>query len=281
MKQQTKEQHLQQTADRAVDATIKVAVASGVILPSSGTVSGSGSASGSGSVGGRLSNLLSKAGVTKGELKTTQGKARTSWEEEEDRNGSALDMDDYYKNLREWDFLWDWDRERAGISGIPHAGGNGGGKKRKGGGDGDGRNHKGNAYRKGGKVGTMPTPKTIPNTFSSRRQYQKLWAPLCLAETKAQFLSDASGNLPWKNGGNNGGGGGGRRGRNDNIGPVPVLVQPSMKDVGSNVDAMTIITSPLEGSGISGGGKSYVNTGPSYTSGDLVILASEIGRAHV
>ena len=45
--------------------------------------------------GGRLSHLLNRVGVTNCELKNTQGKSRTSWEEEEDRNGTALDMDDY------------------------------------------------------------------------------------------------------------------------------------------------------------------------------------------
>jgi senataxin len=208
--------------------------------------------------GGRLSHLLNRVGVTNCELKNTQGKSRTSWEEEEDRNGTALDMDDYYKNLREWDFLSDWDRGRGGGNG----GGNGNGnaansaaaKKRSA--NGAARN------KRNGDDGSMV--KMIPNTFSSRRQYQKLWAPLCLAEARAQFISDASGNLPWRSNPNNNGngGGGGRRGRNDNTGPVPVMVKASMKDVGANVDAMTVVTSPKDG-----------NMGPSFSSGDFVVLA--------
>ncbi len=213
---------------------------------------------GGAAAGGRLSHLLNQAGVTKGELKSTQGKSRTSWEEEEDKSGTALDMDDYYKNLREWDFLSDWDRELGG------GGGNGSGS----GGDEDDDD-----------ADAADASRTIPDVFSSRRQYQKLWAPLCLSEARAQFLSDASGNLPWRtipNHGSNhnhhhhpngGGGGGGRKGGrgDDSIGPVPVMVKPLMKDVGANVDAMTIMTLPRNGG---------VATTPSFSSGDFVVLAT-------
>jgi len=173
-------------------------------------------------------------------------------------------MDDYYRNLREWDFLLEWDSERGGGSNGGGNGGNSGG---------------GNKKRKKGSREEITQSQAqaqvqeVPSVFTSRRQYQKIWAPLCLAETRAQFLSDASGDLPWTkpsnsgNNHNNGGGGGGNynnRRNKGNMGPVPVLVKPSVKDVGANVDAMTLVTSPWQD-----------NMGPSFFSGDLVCFAME------
>ena len=241
-----------------------VSVKAGRNVP--GKTMGMGVAMGTSGMGGRLSLLLNKAGVTKNELENTQANPKISWEEEEDRNGTALDMDEYYQNLREWDFLSDWDHERGGGSGN----GSGGGNKRKG---------NGNSSTVKGNANNTSTTTTIPEIFKSRRQYQKLWAPLCLAEMRAQFLSDASSKLPWQSnsnsnsndgygqGGGNGGGrgGGNRRGRgNDRMGPVPILVNTSARDVGTNVDAITLVTSPDRG-----------NMGPSFQSGDLVVLACD------
>jgi senataxin len=171
-------------------------------------------------------------------------------------------MDDYYRNLREWDFLLEWDSERGGGSGKSGGNGNGGSDKKR---------------KKGSReeiIQSQAQVQEVPNVFASRRQYQKIWAPLCLAETRAQFLSDASGDLPWikpshngNNHNNNGGGDGGNynnRRNKGNMGPVPVLVKPSVKDVGANVDAMTLVTSPWQD-----------NMGPSFFSGDLVCFAME------
>ncbi len=211
--------------------------------------------------GGRLSSLLNQAGVSKTTLKTSKGAAKVSWEEEEDRNGSALDIDDYYNNLRQWDFLRDWDRERSGGT------------------FGGGGTTSGNKKKRGNKTDDKDDFKTIPDKFTTRRQYQKIWAPLCFAETRAQILSDASGSLPWKtrneNGNGNGGYGHGRsQGRrsgkfnqnNNNTGPAPISVKASMKSASadSNVDAMTVITSPRND-----------DMGPSFMAGDVVLLAQD------
>ena len=226
---------------------------------------------------GRLSSILHQAGITKQSLKQTTASNRQCFGNEEDRLGSALDMDDYYRNLREWDFLLDWDSERGG-------GNNGGGSSGGGNNGGGGGKKRRKEAIKEEITQSQSQVQEVPSVFTSRRQYQKIWAPLCLAETRAQFLSEASGDLPWTkpsmnsgnhnnhngggNGNGNGNGGGGNYNNNrrnkGNMGPVPVLVKPSVKDVGANVDAMTLVTSPFED-----------NMGPSFFSGDLVCFAME------
>lgn len=205
--------------------------------------------------GGRLSSLLNQAGVTKSELKQTVKANKYTLDEEEDKNGSVLDMDDYYRNLREWDFLMDWDKERGGmdITSTNEQSDDGSNTSRKRGKE----PPRSLLLNESAKIENIP--KTIPEVFQSRRQYQRHWAPLCLAETRAQFLSDASANLPWRENI-------GRDNRNsrkgDGIGPVLTNIKPFGKDVGANVDAMTVITSP----------KNDV-MGPSFVSGDVVCLA--------
>ena len=46
------------------------------------------------------------------------------------------------------------------------------------------------------------------------------------------------------------------------MGPVPITVWPSMKDVGTNYEAITVVTSLRE-----------ENMGPSFMAGDIVVLA--------
>uniref|UniRef100_A0A7S3QDL7 WW domain-containing protein n=1 Tax=Chaetoceros debilis TaxID=122233 RepID=A0A7S3QDL7_9STRA len=233
---------------------------------SSSHASSSNNASSSGS--GRLSSLLKNAGVTQNTLETSQSKGAFSWEDEQDKNGSALDFEiDYFGNLRKWDFLKDWNEERGG------GGGNGGGGKK--------RDKNGNSSSNSSASTGKEKHVTIPDTFTSRKQYQQMWAPLCLSEARAQILSDASSNIPWRNrnhnGNNNGrggGGGGGGRGKgktNTGSGPAPITARASAKDISGgsssgNNDAMMVITSPRKGS---------YDMGPSFMNGDVVVLGHE------
>ena len=67
--------------------------------------------------------------------------------------------DDFWKNLREWDFAMDLGRQQKQQE-LP--------KDR----------------------GTTSVKKAIPDTFISARHYVATWAPLCLAETRAQLVSE-------------------------------------------------------------------------------------------
>ena len=69
--------------------------------------------------------------------------------------------DDFWKNLREWDFIADLSKQRQPADED----------------DAD-------------KKEAVPKHKPIPDTFINHRHYVATWAPLCLAETRAQLLSD-------------------------------------------------------------------------------------------
>lgn len=69
--------------------------------------------------------------------------------------GSNVSPEDFWKNIRDWDFVSDL------------------------------------ASQANGKEETaLAAKKPIPETFISFRHYISLWAPLCLAETRAQLLSE-------------------------------------------------------------------------------------------
>jgi senataxin len=72
---------------------------------------------------------------------------------------SNIAPDDLWKNIREWDFVSDLARQQQQQQELDD---------------------------------TVKTPakKSIPDTFISSRHYIAAWAPLCLAETRAQLLSE-------------------------------------------------------------------------------------------
>jgi len=66
----------------------------------------------------------------------------------------------------------------------------------------------------------------IPDTFDSHRQYMALWAPHCLKESRAQYLTDISSTASnWNKAGR---------------GPIRVKVKPQTKDVGGSADFVTL-----------------------------------------
>ena len=231
---------------------------------------------GGGGGGGGLSSLLQSAGVTSSDLKST---STTTWNENEDRFGmSHVTMEDYYLNLREWDFITDWNESVAGAGAGSGVGGKGGGQKGK-----QKRNKKRSreeeeskssmAQETSFKFSPSPVKKLlpIPNTFKSREEYQKRWTPLCLSESRAQLISDASGEVPYwnKSPNNGGGGGGGKRGDRSNSncgGPIAVLATARAKDVGKDKNNMTLIVQPA-------GVEFPKSNSPSFMQNDVVVLA--------
>lgn len=81
----------------------------------------------------------------------------------------VVDPDDFWKNLRDWDFLSAFVKEIGSNmkprGTQPH----------------DESNNNNNSNNK----------KTLPDTFISTRHYIASWAPLCLEECRAQMLSEA------------------------------------------------------------------------------------------
>jgi hypothetical protein len=112
---------------------------------------------------------------------------------------NKIEPNDYWKNMREWDFLGEMNermmsqRQNSGAAAAA-AGGSGGKRKR----DKSG----GQAKVEGSSTSSTQRPKQhapLPDTFQSYREYCALWAPLCLEEARAQLLSDAITEIPyWK-----------------------------------------------------------------------------------
>jgi senataxin len=196
---------------------------------------------------GGLASLLNQAGITKKQLHT-KASAQISWVEEEDREGSLLEVEDYFKCMRSWDFLNDWNRERVGTMerGKPLL------------------NQEPSNQMKEGDEEEMKTTNSqvLPDIFTSRKQYQTLWAPLCLQEAKAQILSDASSSLPWKNANESRESGTGTKKRGNIYSPVPVVVRPKAQNSNVYSESLNIqIESDM------------MVQGMTFGAGDIIVLA--------
>lgn len=187
--------------------------------------------------GGGLASLLNQVGVTNAQLHS-KASAQISWVEEEDRQGSLLEVEDYYKCMREWDFLKDWNKERMMTT------------------------NRGKVSNENDDLKTKDSQDVLPDTFTSRKQYQKLWAPLCLQEAKAQILSNASSALPWKDSNESRKNGTGNKNRSNIYSPVPVVVRPKAQKSSLYPESFNVVIES----------KSKVQ-GLSFSAGDIVVLA--------
>ena len=115
---------------------------------------------------------------------------------------------DYWKNLREWDFVRELNQSRRGSTTAAAAAAGVKSSKETKDGDADSsstdksgivntNNNKSNNNNNQPKKQLVQKP--LPNTFSSHREYCALWSPLLMIETRAQLLSDAISDIPhWK-----------------------------------------------------------------------------------
>jgi DNA replication protein len=188
-------------------------------VPVTSTVSAVGGSSGIGSNrasssmlmgSGKLSSILCQSGVSKSEL-SFQASSSSSFpfNAELDTDESVLDMDAYYHTLRQWDFLREFNdtQQQSKV-----------------------HNHQNVSVGTGGMDQPKPSKECnqmVPDVFRNCRQYQKTWAPLCLQETKAQYLADVKG----------------RMGEKGFARPWVVSVKPLDRDVGANLDGMTAVIS--------------------------------------
>jgi senataxin len=199
---------------------------------------------------GGLSSLLNQAGITNKQLHT-KASAQTSWVEEEDRHGTLLEVEDYFKCMREWDFLKDWNMERCRNTNQGKQSSYEQCKIME-----EGETEEENDLK------AMNAQIVLPNVFTSRKQYQTLWAPLCLKEAKAQILSDASGSLPWKNVHEIRENVTGNRKRGTVYLPVPVVVRPKVQKSSLYPESFNVqIESNMKVQGLS------------FGAGDIVVLA--------
>lgn len=222
-------------------------------MPVTSTVSAVGGSSGIGSNrasssmlmgSGKLSSILCQTGVSKSDM-AFQASSSSSFpfNAELDIDESVLDMDAYYHTLRQWDFLREFNdmQQRSKI-----------------------HNHQ-NVFAGTGDMDQLKPSKEcnqmVPDVFRNCRQYQKTWAPLCLQETKAQYLADVKG----------------RMGEKGFARPWVVSVKPLDRDVGANLDGMTAVISGSTATRMGipvrkeGGGEGM----NMFVVGDIVCLARE------
>lgn len=238
-----------------------------------------------------LTSLLRKAGVKDPinlilENKKNATIAQTSIHHKDDSNGDdgddreegTLTMDDYFDNILSWDFLQSINGERMNQLKL---------RKKK-----DKKKQQLQQQQQNNNMihEYKEDREPIPDTFISTRQYQHLWAPLCLDEARAQILSDALNDVSkWtssnttacsnnnnnhnENSSNNNINNIRRNNRNgggDSFTIIPVLASPLAKDVGTRSHNMTITLEPLQSNNSTG-----THNGPSYMSNDLIILAKD------
>jgi len=169
---------------------------------------------------------------------------------------AKIEPNDYWKNIRGWDFIHDLNEKGSNANNHHHHGkknkhrgsnhhnhnhnhnhnhkqnhhgsNNNDGKKRprgNSGNDTETSNTSSNTTTNNTTTAKQPDP--IPDTFTSYREYCALWAPLCLDEARAQLLSDAITEIPyWKS--------------KAEKSPVKVRLRPAKKDVNGTSESMAV-----------------------------------------
>ena len=201
----------------------------------------------------RMASLLKSAGASRA---TLQSKPVVHY--------PKVEQEDFWRTMRDWDFVTAFNEERMGRRG----GGSGQNSSRSNNNNGSNGDRKRSRAASDASAGvgsdggrsqspTPPPPDALPDTFDSVRQYTALWAPLCLAEAKAQILSEASGDVPYWS----------KRGK----GPFPVVVAPLKRDVGSSVDYITVQLKPTKTMSQA----ELETVSPSFRPNDIVVLVRD------
>ena len=175
-----------------------------------------------------------------------------------------VEQEDFWRTIRDWDFVREFNEQRKGSSGSSGSNGNGDNRKRPRSRAGSDAGSTANASGSGSRTPT-PTPpdngpgKPLPDTFDSARQYIALWAPLCLNEAKAQLLSEAISDIPyWSS--------------KKEKGPFPVLVEPLKRDIGSGGDHITVMVRPQNNNMTQ---SELERVSPSFKPNDVVVLVRD------
>mmetsp|Transcript_14860 Transcript_14860/g.42847 ORF Transcript_14860/g.42847 Transcript_14860/m.42847 type:complete len:1072 (-) Transcript_14860:2242-5457(-) len=175
-----------------------------------------------------------------------------------------VEQEDFWRTVRDWDFVREFNAERKGSSGGGSSNGTGDNRKRP-------RSRAGSdaastASGSGGSRTPPPTPpdvggagKPVPDTFDSARQYMALWAPLCLNEAKAQLLSGAASDIPYWN-------------SKKEKGPFPVFAEPLKRDIGGSFDHITVMVRPQNSKMTQ---SELERVSPSFKPNDVVLLVRD------
>ena len=152
------------------------------------------------------------------------------------------EMEDYWRNIRSWNFL----KDVAEANQPPNL-----------------------KPENEGEQEASPTKQPLPETFESYEHYASSWAPLCLAEARAQIISDVMTEVPYM-----------KQRQAQNL-FQQVSVQPLQKDVGTGLDYVTLLLkrkvdpnnphSGAGGGGFGGGGKKKDDDG--FRQNDIIFLA--------
>ena len=178
-----------------------------------------------------------------------------------------VEQEDFWRTIRDWDFVREFNKERKGSSpsGSSDNNGNGDNRKRPRSRTGSDAGSTTSASASGRSRTPTPTPpdngagKPLPDTFDSARQYMALWAPLCLNEAKAQLLSEAISDIPyWSS--------------KKEKGPFPVLVEPLKRDIGSGGDHITVMVRPQNNNMTQ---SELERVSPSFKPNDVVVLVKD------
>ena len=165
-------------------------------------------ASTSAAAGGSLSSILLSNKETAQYLKPNAPKLLKHY--------NKIEPNDYWKNIRSWDFLSDLNDKMTGN-----------GQKKK---SSSISGNNGKRKRDDSDTATDVTEnkhKPLPNKFDTYREYCALWAPLCLDEVRAQLLSDAITEIPyWRS--------------KPEKKPIRIQLQPLKKDVNGSSENMGV-----------------------------------------
>lgn len=210
--------------------------------------------------GGSLSNLLRSNTQTAKYLGPNAPKLL--------RHYDKIEPNDYWKNMREWNFLEDLnERMSNNNNNNKNDNHNNSGKRNRDNtkNNSDNNNHQNNPPDKSRPTATTTT---LPDTFQSYRQYCALWAPLCLEEARAQLMSEAIADIPYW------------RSKPDKS-PVRVQLQPMKKDLEGTSENMAVVVKKILGSSaVSSGGGGFGKAGgekgkSSFIANDVVLLVKE------
>eukprot|EP00978_Attheya_sp_CCMP212_P008500 scaffold19934_cov50-Attheya_sp.AAC.8 len=172
------------------------------------------------------------------------------------RQYPAMEPDDYWKNIREWDFLQDLNSHMQRRTNTPSRNNKNSQQQS------SSQNKESSSSSSSSVKGTKEeathhknTHKALPNQFESFRQYVGLWAPLVLQETRAQLLSEVVSDIPYWS-------------TKPNKGPIPVTVQPMTRDVGGSDDFITVVIQSADRCSIAPDRGFYPN--------DIILLAQDL-----
>lgn len=163
--------------------------------------------------------------------------------------------DDYWKNLRSWDFIRELnskmsENKAARAGGPTNTNNNSNKNKRK-------REEDKRETDASSAKPKEQSIKPIPDKFSSHREYCALWSPLLMMETRAQLLSDAVSDIPyWRS--------------KVEKQPIRVKLEVRKKDLEGDHDAIGLVVKQV----VKGdGGKEYKER--MFMANDVVCLVSQ------